>query len=595
MDEIEIRNLVAQVKDGALSRRGFVQKLVAVGLTAPIAGQILSWNGVAMAQTPAPAAGAVPPGGTLKVLFWQGVTLLNPHFAVGTKDQEGSRIFYEPLAHWDVDGNLYPVLAAQVPTLENGGVSKDGLTVTWKLKPGVKWHDGKPFTAEDAVFTAQYASNPATGTTTIGSYKDAKIEKVDDLTVKVTFARPTPFWADAFVGVAGMIIPKHLFENYVGDKSRDAPANLAPVGTGPYRFSSFKPGDLLKGERNADYHIKDRPHFDAIEIKGGGDAVSAARAVLQTGEYDYAWNVQVEDDILKRMESAGKGKVEITYGGNLEFILLNFTDPWKEVDGERASTKTTHPLLSDPAVRKAINLLIDRDSIQNFIYGRTARATANFVNAPDKFRSKSTSYAFKIDEANAILDKAGWTKGADGIRAKDGKQLKLLFQTSINAPRQKAQAIVKQACNAAGIEVELKSVTASVYFSSDVANPDTNQKFYSDMQMYTQTMTEPDPQRWLNQFASWEASAKVNSWQGRNVVRWRNEEFDKIYNAAANEIDPAKRAAMYIQLNDMVVGDNYIQPLLHRAQAAAVGIKVKPYLSGWDATFSRLHDWHRIA
>ena len=139
-------------------------------------------------------------------------------------------------------------------------------------------------------------------------------------------------------------------------KSRDAPTNLKPVGTGAYMFVDFKPGDVVLAKRNPDYHIANRPHFDTLEVKGGGDAVSAARAVLQTGEYDYAWNMQVEDEILLRLEAGGKGKVSINPSGNVEFLMLNVTDPWTEVDGERASIKTKHPLFSDPAVRQAINL-----------------------------------------------------------------------------------------------------------------------------------------------------------------------------------------------------------------------------------------------
>ena len=278
---------------------------------------------------------------------------------------------------------------------------------------------------------------PETAAVSIASYKDIKVEKIDDFTVRVNFAKPTPFWADAFVGTYGMIIPKHLFADYIGGKSRDAPNNLKPVGTGPYMFDDFKPGDIVRGKLNPNYHLPNRPYFDTIEIKGGGDAVSAARAVLQTGEYDYAWNMQVEDEILQKLEAAGKGKVLIIETGNIEFIMLNSTDPATEVDGERASIKTKHPLFSDPAVRQAINLLIDRTSIEKFIYGRTANATPNFLNAPEKVRSKNTKFEFNIEKANAILEAAGWKKGGDGIRAKDGKPLKFVYQTSINAPRQK--------------------------------------------------------------------------------------------------------------------------------------------------------------
>src|SRR5207245_8037376 len=143
-----------------------------------------------------------------------------------------------------------------------------------------------------------------------------------------------------------------LFAPFLGAKSRDAPNNLKPVGTGPYKFVDFKPGDLVRGEINPNYHLPQHPHFDTIELKGGGDATSAARAVLQTGEYDYAWNLLVEDEVLKRMEAGGKGKVDITPSGNVEFIILNTTDPWTEIDGERSSVKTKHPTLSDPAVRQ---------------------------------------------------------------------------------------------------------------------------------------------------------------------------------------------------------------------------------------------------
>ena len=158
-------------------------------------------------------------------------------------------------------------------------------------------------------------------------------------------------------------------------KSRDAPTNLKPVGTGPYKFVDFKPGDMVRGEINPNYHMPNRPYFDSIEMKGGGDAVSAARAVLQTGEYEFAWNLQVEDEILQRLEKGGKGKVLITASGNIEHIQLNSTDPWTEVDGERSSVKTKHPTLTDPAVRQAMGLLVDRKSVEDHIYGRTGVAT----------------------------------------------------------------------------------------------------------------------------------------------------------------------------------------------------------------------------
>ncbi|MBX9990696.1 peptide ABC transporter substrate-binding protein [Phreatobacter oligotrophus] len=594
MKETEIRGMVADVKEGKLSRRDFVNRMLAVGVTAPMSWHILDFHGVAQAQslpryTPTKAGG----GGPLKILLWQAPTLLNPHFAIGTKDQEASRVFYEPLAGWDTDGNLVPILAAEIPSREKGTVSADGLSVTWKLKPGVKWHDGKPLTADDLIFTWQYAGDPATAATTIGTYQNIKVDKVDDLTVKITFPQPTPFWADAYVGAAGMVLPKHVFEQFKGAASRDAPANLKPVGTGPYKFVDFKPGDMLRGERNTEYHIANQPFFDTLEVKGGGDAVSAARAVIQTGEFDYAWNMQVEDEILLRMERGGRGKAIPVASGNIEFIMLNVTDPWTEVDGERSSVKTKHPTLTDPAVRQAINLLIDRDSVEKFIYGRGGKATANFVNAPAKFTSPNMKYEFNVDKANKILDDAGWVRGSDGIRAKDGKKLKFVYQTSINAPRQKTQAIIKQAAQRAGIDLELKSVTASVFFSSDVANPDTYSKFYCDMQMYTTTMLQPDPERFLLQLVSWEIANKENKWQGRNITRFTSKEADDAFKEAQNSLDPARRAALFIRMNDIFCSENILLPVLARTRMAASSNRLTPTLSGWDLDLWLLNAWFR--
>jgi peptide/nickel transport system substrate-binding protein len=594
MNERELRGLIGRVKSGGLSRRGFVQRLAAAGLAAPLATQLLAHAGVAMAQSiptykPTKRGG----GGLLKVLWWQGPTLLNPHFATGTKDQDGSRIFYEPMAGWDGNGNLRPCLAASIPGREDGTLAADGKSVVWKLKPGITWHDGRPVTADDLVFTWQYARDPATAAVTSGSYKDVMVEKIDQYSVVVKFAKPTPFWADAFVAYAGSVLPKHVFGDYTGAKSREAPANLAPIGTGPYKYKSFKPGDLVAGTLNDKYHMDNRPYFDAIEMKGGGDAVSAARAVLQTGEYDFAWNMQVEDEILLRLEKDGKGRIVITEGGGIEHIQINFTDPWTEVDGERSSLKTKHPTLQYPEVRQALALLVDRDSVQKYIYGRTGIATANFINNPLKFRSKNTKYEFSVDKANALLDKAGWKRGADGIRERDGKRLKFVYQTSINQPRQKTQAIVKQACQKAGIEIEVKAVTASVFFSSDVANPDTYPHFYCDLQMYNNGPTQPDPEVFLRQFLTTEAASKANKWQGRNITRWQSKAYDEVHQAAQSELDPVKRAALLIKCNDMAVEDNVVIPVVARPLATAVKHKLAAEISGWDNNMWDLPNWYR--
>jgi peptide/nickel transport system substrate-binding protein len=594
MQEKDIRSLIEQVREGALPRRSFIAHMVGAGLTAPMASMLLMHHGIAQAQATIPYKPTKRGGGgTLKILYWQAAVHLNPHYAGGTKDQDASRVFYEPLAGWDSDGNMLPILAAEIPSRANNGVSADGKSVTWKLKKGVKWHDGRDFTADDVVFTAAYAGDPAASMTTVGTYRDIKVTKLDSHTVRIDYPKPTPFWAEAFTGAVGPIMPKHVFEPYMGAKSRENPANLKPVGTGPYKIVDFKPGDILRAEAFKDYHVPNQPHFDALEIKGGGDATSAARAVLQTGEYDLAWNLAVEDEILKRLESAGKGRMEFYAGSDIEFVSLNVTDPWNEVEGERASVKSKHPAFSDKAVRDAMNLLIDRKGIAEIIYGRGAIATGNFLNNPPRFRSPNTSYEFNIEKANQVLEAAGWKKGADGIRAKGNVKLKFVYQTSVSGPRQKCQAIIKDACTKAGIDLELKSVVAAVFFGSDFANPDTYQKFWSDMQMFTTTMTQPDPQFFMEQFTTAQISAKANKWSSRNLVRWSNKEYDDTFAAAQVELDPTKRAALFIKLNDLVVNDKYVIPLFARPRPYGIINKLKPALSAWDSATGSLGYWYK--
>ncbi|HRD96268.1 MAG TPA: peptide ABC transporter substrate-binding protein [Rubrivivax sp.] len=595
MLERELRQKIEEVRNGTLPRRSFIQQMVGLGLTAPMASMMLMHEGIAQTTTTIPYKGTRRGGGgVLKLIWWQGAVHLNPHFAGGTKEQDATRIFYEPLASWDTEGNLIPALAAEIPSKANGGLP-DGRTVIWKLKKGVTWHDGKPFTADDVLFTAAYAGDPASSTVTVATYKDLKVEKIDSHTVRVIYPKPTPFWAEALTGSFGMILPKHVFEPFIGAKSRENPANVKPVGTGPYKFVDFKPGDMIRADANPNYHVPNQPFFDALELKGGGDALSAARAVLQTGEFDFAWNLAVEDEILKRMEAAGKGKLAFLVGSDIEFISLNVTDPWNEVEGERGHKNSKHPAFTDKAVREAMTMLVDRKGVQDFIYGRGGIATSNFLNNPPRYRSPNTKYEFNIDKANQVLEAAGWKKGADGIRAKGNVKLKFVFQTSVSQPRQKCQAIIKDACTKAGIDLELKSVTAAVYFGSDVANPDTYQKFWADIQMYTTTMTQPDPQIFMEQFTSDQIAQKANKWASRNLVRWSNKDYDATFKAAQEEFDVVKRAAMFIRMNDLLVGDMHVIPLFSRPRPRGSSLKLNAPLSAWDNDTCFLGAWSRDA
>ena len=594
MDEPALREAIRDVRAGRLDRRRFFQLMLGLGLTAPMVPPLLGGASIARAQTDPspPTQRRRGGGGPLRILSWQAPTLLNPHLAVGGKDHIAARIFYEPLVRFMPDATLTPVLAAAVPTVENGGLARDGTWVVWRLKPDVVWHDGRPLTADDLVFNWEYATDSAVASPSAGLYEEVeRVERLSDHAVKVVFRAPTPVWFYALNGPG--LIPRHVFDAYRGSRAREAAANFRPVGTGPYRLLEFKPGDVLRAEANPQYHVAGRPFFDTLELKGGGDPVSAARAVLQTGEYDFAYDTAVDEEVLARLERLGKGRLLVVPDDGPEHIELNRSDPWTEVDGERSSVKAPHPLLTDPAVRAALKLLVDRAAIQTELYGRLARTTANYLDAPARFRSPNTRWEFSVERANAVLDAAGWARGDDGVRARGGRRLRMLFQTTANPLRQKTQAIIKQACARAGIELELKSVVASVFFSGDPANPDTVARFQADLQM-RQNGFGVDPQRGMGRFTSWRIPTKANRWVGGNSMRWRSDEYDRLWTAARGELDAVRRAALFIRMNDLVVEDAAVITVVYRSTVHALsrslqGVDVSPY----DSTLGTLADWYR--
>lgn len=534
---------------------------------------------------------------TLRLLYWQAPTILNPHFSSGFKDAEASRITLEPLASFDADGNMVLFLAAEEPTLDNGGVAADGTSVTWKLKQGLTWSDGTPFTAEDVAFTYEFIVNPEVATVNAGTYELIEsVEALDDTTVQITFKEPNPAWYLVFTGTEGMVLPKHIFADYNGPNGREAPGNTMPVGTGPYRVTRFTPGDVVVYETNPNYRDADQLAFGRVELKGGGDATSAARAVLQTGDVDYAYNLQVEAAVLEQLEAVGQGKVVTNFGSLVERIIFNFSDPNQATaDGETSSVEFPHPFFSDPLVRQAVNLAIDRDTIATQLYGPIGQPTTNFLVAPSPFVSDHTRYDYDPDTAAQLLDAAGWVdSNNDGTRDKDGQELQVVFQTSVNPVRQKTQEIVKQTLEQVGIGVELKSIDASVYFSGDPASRETLERFSADLQMFATGNTNPDPGSYLQTYTCSEIAQKANNWSGSNYARYCNPKFDALWQQATATLNPEEREDLFIQMNDLLIDEAAVLPIVHRADASGVSNRLSGIdLTPWDLSTWNIADWNR--
>ena len=440
----------------------------------------------AAAPTVAPAQPAEPAAPTaalekkvLRLLWWQAPTILNGHLSTGVKDGEASRIVLEPLASWNSKDELVPHLVEEVPTVANGGLSEDYTTMTWKLRKDVKWSDGSDFTADDVYFTYESLATPAVGSSGASPYLEfEKVEVPDPYTIKVTFKKPTPNPYLAFVGNFGLILQKKQFEAYNGKNAQEAPGNMAPIGTGPFRVVSFKPGDVVVYEKNPYYRDADKVYFDEVIMKGGGDAVSAARAVLQTGDFDFAGGLAIEKDVLLNlMNNADKGKI-VTYPGVYTTrLLLNHANPDPALGDMRSEPSTKHPFLSDVRVRKALSMAVDRELIATQLWGPSGTPTCSVLSHMESL--KSTKHAWgtcpaDIEGAKALLDEAGWkdTNG-NGIRDKDGVEMSILYQTAANSLNQKTQEIIKAGWEELGIKVELKAIDASIHHSSDPASPAT--------------------------------------------------------------------------------------------------------------------------
>jgi peptide/nickel transport system substrate-binding protein len=595
----QTRTLLSQAVGHPVTRRSVLKGAVAGGLTAASLGSS-SLTDRALAQTPEATRGG---GGTLRILYWQSPTILNSHLANGTKDIDASRVVLEPLAEFDAEERMILILAAEEPTRENGLLAEDASSVTWRLKPGVKWHDGEEFTAEDVKFTWEYVTDPATAAITVGNYQTiSSIDIVDDLTVKVNFEKPEPAWFNAFIGEGGMILPEHVFRDYIGAAANDAPANLMMIGTGPFKVSDFRPGDVGLFEINTEYHEPGKPFFDVVELKGGGDALSAARAVLQTGEADWATGVATDPQILTSFEAEGNGKLIIAPGGSTTLFELNHADPTVEHEGEFAHRDVPHPHFgmvgeNELKIRQAVALALPRQAIVDQLYGPLAYTTASTMAVPRSAVPEDLTWEYNLEKAAALLDEAGAVDSdGDGIREYNGRPLRWVFQTLVDERSQRIQEIVKAALAELNIEVELKAIDVAVYFGADRSNPDSNRHFLADLQMYGNTPEGLFPIAYLMRYLSTDMAQMDNLWSGSNDTRYRNPEYDALWNEAAAETDIDRANELFKEMIRIAVNDVAEIALLATNSVSASSNSITGYddpRSVWRPEFADIANWRR--
>ena len=551
--------------------------------------------------TEAPDTGAMAgQGGELLILQWQAPSQVNALLSSGTKDLLAGSIVLEPLARFTPDGQIVATLAVAIPSKADGSVAEDNTSITWTLLEGVLWSDGTPFTADDVVFTFEYCSDELTGCsadfTTVAS-----VVADDDLTVTITFVDPQPYPFNDFVGYTEPIIQRAQFQNCIGEgASACTDENFAPIGTGPYMVMETRPEDTVTYEYNPNYRFaaEGKPFFGTVTIKGGGDAEASARSVLEIGEADYGWNLQVAPEILLPMEAAGFGVLLTGFTSSVEHINLNQTDPAADPPSEWPEP---HPIFKDNAeFARALSLAIDRDALVQVGYGPTGKPVCTIWPVGDQASHNNDECLTRdVATANQILDDLGYldTDG-DGVREAPGfGPLEFSYVTSTNAVRQSNQAIIKANWEEIGVVANMGNEDASLFFDGTSASDASIWKFFNDIEMFTNSSTAPDAAGYLFSWTTGEIPTEALGWPASgNLSRMSVTEFDDLWNELnQTDLDDPRYQELVIQLQDIITSSGAIIPLIHRGDVSAISNTIEGFgsINGWDSEYWNIQDWTR--
>lgn len=515
-------------------------------------------------------------GGNLTVALWQEPESLNPYTAIQTVSRVLRKQTLEGL--WDADpsGEFYPVLAASVPTIANGGVSRDGKTVTVRLRPDLKWQDGHPLTSADVKFTLDVIMDAANPVSSRSGYDEiTSISTPNATTAVITFKQPYAPYLTLF-SVAGAILPRHAFDGKTDISRSDF--NRKPEGTGPFMVSEWRSASNITFVRNPNYRVAGRPYLDQIIFKFVPSR-EIATAQLSSGEVDAMWNL-IESQI-PQMERVPGVKLQVTPSPNLEYLGFNLSsgeDPAKP-----------HPILGDARVRQAIGLAIDKKVlVDRLLYGRAQVATSAIPLgwAADKTIAPSTT---NVERAKTLLDEAGWKVGADGIRAKGGQRLSLKIMTTTGDQlRLLAQQVLQAQLKPAGVDLVINNVPASVMFGGyDKNGPLKRGEFDIAMDTWGPDL---DPADYMSiRFASDQIPTAQNRGAGWNFTRIKDPAIDRALVTAQSSLDQGARRAAYAEAQRRINATGAYIPLYTRVLIDGFRDRVKGYEGnpwdefGWDS------------
>lgn len=527
--------------------------------------------------TKAPAASEAPvKGGTAIVAIWQEPATLAPHYANQTVVTIVTSGVTEGLADTSNEGEYIPVLATKIPTVGNGGAVVNGtkLDVTWELRPGLKWSDGQPLTSADIKFTWEiWMKDPKVNNRT-GFSEIESIDLPSPTTAVVRYKSVYAPYPRNFVS----LLPKHLLEKEADISKTDYVRR--PLGTGPFKVTEFKAGDSITLEKNPSYRgAPDKPYLDKIVFKSVPSS-EVALAQLKAGEVHAMWNLT--ESQTPEIEKDASLALSVVSGPSVERIELNTA-----LNKENTDPNSVHPALGDIEMRKALLYATPKQQlIDKLLFGKAKPGSSPVSQGWAAFKEPQEGY--DPAKANATLDKAGWVKGSDGIRAKGGTRASLTFTTtSGNQLRERVQQVLVDEWKAIGVEVKIQNAPSSVVLSGSCTGKDPRKLGTFDLLMYASSPSIDPHSTILPRYHSKQIPTASNC-AGQNYTRIKDPSIDKAIDEAGATLDQDKRKAAYATVMKALNAAYVTIWLYDRADIDARSQK----LSGWKPNSWQRFTWN---
>ena len=470
--------------------------------------------------------------------IWQEPPVTSSLYSNQTVAAVVSSVGIEGLLSVDGNGEYYPVLATKVPTVQNGGakISSDGtrLDVTYELVPGVKWSDGEPFTSADVKFTWQTILKDPKIVSREGYDQIDAIDTPNETTAVIHYKNVYAPFATRFQS----IMPKHLLEKEADISKSDYPRR--PMGTGPFKFTEFASGDHITAERNPNFRVKDKPYLDKIIFRSVPSR-EVAVAQVKAGEVDGMWNLL--DSLVPDLEREPNVSILSYEGTSVERIEMNMA---KNQEGTDPNSK--HPVLGELAMRQALLYATPKQQIIDKLLFGKAKPGNSPVPKGWAAPKGLVQEGYDRNKANDVLDKAGWVRGSDGIRSKNGVRAALTINTTTgDQTREQTEQVLVTEWKNIGVALEIKNIPSTVLLTASWSAGDPRKHGVFDLVEYS-SGPDPDPHSTVNlRYSSKNIPTPANGGDGQNYTRVQDPVIDQAIAEAGSSVDQEKRKAAYLR------------------------------------------------